>query len=88
MSHQVLWNKIILEEFIRIGGLTETEEMIMRTRVKGWSRVKQADELGMSIASIDRAIARCKAKYDNAERFSPILPPRKGSMEETFKMKK
>lgn len=88
MSKQVPWNKIILEEFIRIGGLTETEEIIMRTRVKGWSRVKQADELGMSIASVDRAIARCKVKYDNAEKFSPILPPRKESVEETFKMVK
>ena len=85
MSKQVPWNKIILEEFIRIGGLTETEEIIMRTRVKGWSRVKQADELGMSIASVDRAIS---SKYLPAEKFSPILPPRKDSVEETFKMVK
>lgn len=76
MSKQVPWNKIILEEFIRIGGLTETEEMIIRTRVQGWSRIKQADKLNMSVASIDRAIKRCKHKYDNVQKYSPVLPPR------------
>lgn len=35
MTHQVPWNKVILEEFIRIGCLSKTEEMIMRTRVHG-----------------------------------------------------
>lgn len=76
MAHQVRWNKIVLEEFIRIGGLTETEEMVIRTRVQGWSRVKQADKLNMSIPSIDRVIKRCKIKYDEAQKYSPILPPR------------
>lgn len=42
MTHQVPWNKIILEEFIRIGCLSETEEMIMRTRVQGWTITKQS----------------------------------------------
>lgn len=40
MSHQVPWNKFILEEFISIACLTKDEEMIMRTRVAGWSRTK------------------------------------------------
>ena len=37
MTHQVPWNKVILEEFIRIGCLSKTEEMIMRTRDKSKS---------------------------------------------------
>lgn len=76
MSRQVAWNKIILDEFIRIGGLTEFEEQIMRTRVGGWSREKQAMEFHCSVATIDRVIKRCKLKYDNASTYSPILPPR------------
>lgn len=76
MARQVKWNKIILEEFIRIGGLTEFEEQIMRTRVGGWSRDKQAIEFHCSVSTIDRVIKRCKLKYDNASCYSPILPPR------------
>jgi len=77
MAHQVPWDKIILEEFIRLGALTETEEMIMRTRVAGMSRVEQSLKFGLSVASIDRAIASCKKKYDAVEQYSYILPPRK-----------
>lgn len=35
MAHQVPWNKIILEEFIRLAILTKDEEAVMRTRVAG-----------------------------------------------------
>ena len=73
---EIPWNKIILEEFIRIGGLTEVEEKVMRTRIAGWSRVQQSMELGMSVATVDRIIKRCRIKYDNVQRYSPILPPR------------
>lgn len=52
MSHQVPWNKIILETFIDEGCLTKDEEIVMRTRVAGWSRTKQAVELGMSISYV------------------------------------
>lgn len=84
MAHQVPWNKVILEEFIDIACLTKTEEMIMRTRVKGWTITKQAYELNLSESTIKRTIARLKIKYDKSQRFSPILPPRKKSSEETY----
>lgn len=84
MSKQVPWNKVILETFIEDAILTKEEEMIMRTRVAGWSRVKQAEEFGMSVATIDRIIKRLKVKYDNVQKYNPILPPRKYSVEETF----
>ncbi len=84
MSKQVPWNKIILEEFIRIGGLTQVEEEVMRTRVAGWTRVEQSMKLGLSLATIDRCIKRLKVKYDNAQIYSLILPPRKESAEETY----
>jgi len=71
------WNKILLEEFIRLGALTEDEEKIIRTRVAGWSRVQQAEELGMSLATIDRHIKNLKEIYDEVQRYSPLLPPRK-----------
>lgn len=84
MSKQVAWNKIILETFIAEGCLTKDEEIIMRTRIAGWSRTKQSMELGLSLSSIDRLIKSCKLKYDNVQKYNPILPPRKESAKELW----
>ena len=84
MAHEVPWCKIILEEFIAEAALTEEEEEIIRTRVAGWSRTKQADKLGMSLSTVDRIIKRLKVKYDNVQKFSPILPPRRSFSEEVY----
>lgn len=84
MANQVPWNKFILETFISEALLTKDEEMVMRTRVAGWSRTRQADELGMSMATLDRIIARLKVKYDHVARTNPLLPPRKMSNKETW----
>ena len=54
MSHQVPWNKIILEEFIRLAILSKDEEAVMRTRVAGWTRVEQSMKLGTSLAKMDK----------------------------------
>lgn len=40
IAKQVLWSKIILEEFVRLATLTPDEEHVLRTRVSGWTRVK------------------------------------------------
>lgn len=84
MSKQVPWNKIILETFIEEGCLTKEEEIIIRTRVAGWSRTKQSYELGLSMSSVDRIIKSLKLKYDNVQKYNPLLPPRKGSAQETW----
>jgi DNA-binding NarL/FixJ family response regulator len=84
MSKQVPWNKVIVEEFISEAMLTQEEEMILRTRVKGWSRTKQSIELGMSLSSVDKHIAMLKKKYDNVQKYDPLLPPRRMSAEETW----
>lgn len=84
MAHQVIWTRAVLEEFIRVGGLTDTEETIMRTRAAGMSRVEQSMKLGMSVSSVDRAILRIKKKYDEAAKWSPILPDRHKNQKETY----
>lgn len=84
MAHQVPWSKVILETFISEAMLTEEEEMIIRTRVAGWSRTKQSIEFGMSIATVDKHIAQLKKKYDNVQKYNPVLPPRKFSAKETW----
>lgn len=84
MAREVMWIKAFLEEFVELGQLTEDEEQILRTRVKGWSRTKQAMELGMSLSTVDRHIRRLKMKYDACQPYSDILPPRKSSKEERY----
>lgn len=84
MSRQVLWSKIILEEFIRLAALTDEEEQVMRTRVAGWSISQQSEMLGMSVSSVNRCIRRLKVKYDGVQPYSPLLPPRKNSASETY----
>ena len=84
MVHQVPWNKIIVETFIEEAMLTKDEEWILRTRGAGWSRTKQAVELNMSIANVDKIISKLKKKYDNVQKYNPLLPPRKPSDQETW----
>lgn len=73
----IIWNKIILDEFLRLAFLTETEEKILRTRIAGWSRVKQSIEMNLSISAIDCIIRMINKKYDMVQPYSSILPVRK-----------
>lgn len=76
--NDIIWNKIILNEFIDLACLTETEEKILRTRIAGWSRVKQSMEFNMSVSTVDSVIRMIKLKYDMVQPHSTILPKRKG----------
>lgn len=82
MSHEVPWNKYIVEEFVELALLTDDEEKILRTRVAGWSRVKQAEAFGMSVSTVDKHIRTLKDKYDSVQKYSPLLPPRKTAIRE------
>lgn len=84
MAHQVPWNKIILEEFINLSTLTKEEEAIIRTRVAGWTITEQALKLNMSESKVQKIVKRLKVKYDQVQKYSPILPPRKFSAAETY----
>lgn len=84
MTKQIPWNKIILERFIELAVLTKDEEEIMRTRVAGWSRTQQAQKLGMSLSTVDKHIAELKLKYDDVQKYDPILPPRRKSKQEIW----
>ena len=84
MSHQVIWSKIILETFIAEANLNKEDEWIMRTRVAGWSRVKQSQTLHISLSCLDKKIRRLKQRYDQVQKTNPLLPPRKFSEQELW----
>lgn len=73
----IIWNKIILNEFIDLACLTETEEKILRTMAAGWSRVKQSMEYNMSVSAIDAVIHTLRKKYDAVQPYSNVLPARR-----------
>lgn len=77
MSNEVLWNTILVDEFIELGGLTEFEETVIRQHAKGRSRTQIAMENDVSLATVDRCIRRLKKKYDSVQPYSLLLPTRK-----------
>lgn len=87
MSHQVYWTRVILEAFLEESGIKDRIEMgdekailldgIMRTRVANWSIVKQAQEFNVSVETINKYTRELKDLYDETEKMSFILPPRK-----------
>lgn len=84
MAHQVPWNNTIIEEFVKLALLSETEEYIIRSRAYGTTITAQAEYLHMSIDNVKKIIARLKKKYDLVQKESTILPPRKFSSQETY----
>lgn len=73
----IIWNKIILDEFLDLAMLTDTEERVLRTRIAGWSRVKQSMEMHISVSSIDSIIRVIGQKYDMVQPYSEVLPARR-----------
>ena len=64
MTKQILWTKTIIEAFIEEGNLNERQEYIIRTRAKGYSILKQAEELNLSVDQVNKDIADWKKLYD------------------------
>lgn len=78
MKPKVPWTKAMLEKFIEEGLLTEDEEQILRTRIAGWSIVKQSIEFGMSTSSVSRIVRNIRRKYLALQpKFPDIFPPMK-----------
>jgi hypothetical protein len=83
MTHQVPWSAKLLDNFIKLGLLNDEEEFVIRTRIKGWSQVKQALELGVSTSTIALICRRLKNKYDDLViQYPDIFPERKKSKAE------
>lgn len=73
---RMIWTKIMIDEFIRLGNLTEAEEQILRLRASNWTITQMEMALPYSRSSINRMIATLKEKYDEVEPYSPILKKR------------
>lgn len=85
MARQIIWTKQTLETFIEEAYLTDEEVKLLRTRIAGWTITEQADDLGISVGTVNRMIRRMKLKYDMVQRLHPdIMPVRKMCAAELF----
>ena len=73
----ILWNNIILDEFIRLAAPTEFEIQLIKSRMADRSRVQQSFDFSRSLPRVDAAIKSIRQKYDAVQPYSSILPPRK-----------
>lgn len=79
MKKDILWNKVLLEEFVSIASLTDLEEKVLRSRLQGYTIAEQSDLFNVSISTINRTLKSIDEKYDDAEKYSFILPRRNKS---------
>lgn len=87
MTKEIFWTKAVLEAFIEEGNLNPRQEFIVRTRAEGYTIVKQAEELHLSVDQVNKDIAEIKRIYDATQVNSSILPPRKKNKKELFESK-
>lgn len=73
------WTKEIYEKFLENAILTDEEKEILYYRIiKHWPQVKQADELHISLSTLNRTLKKCKCKYDEVQKNKSLnLPLRK-----------
>lgn len=80
MTPKIPWTKTMLEKFIEEALLTEDEIQVLRTRVAGWSIVRQSMEMGLSTATVSRIVKSITKKYKAIQpKFPDIFPPFKES---------
>lgn len=77
MARDLTWNKIMLNEFRKLAILTEDEDKVL----SGWSRNKSIVEIaltyGMTERTVSRHLERIRGKYDEVQKFTPLLPARR-----------
>lgn len=93
MSNDLDWNEELYNKFVPELEKEEKNEVllselkkVLETRLKGWKRTKQAQEFGMSMATLDRRIKRLRVLYDRVRRKHPELnlPKRRMSKQEKW----
>ncbi len=86
MVRQVLWTKRVLDAFIMEGNLNRRQEFILRARALGCSIQYLADELNLSTHQVNKDIAELRLIYDATQIHSKVLPERKETSKELFKI--
>lgn len=73
----ICWNNIILAEFRFLAILTDEEDKVLTCWAKEQDQVKIGDACRMDDRTVRRILTRLRAKYDDVQPYSPLLPKRK-----------
>ena len=73
MFSNLILTKAMIEGFIVNGCLNSEDEQIVKLRMARWSREKIAEEMHISVSTLDKRIKRLKDVYDEVQRLHPEL---------------
>lgn len=73
MFSKLILTKAMIEGFIICGCLNSEDEQIVKLRMLRWSREKIAEEMHISVSTLDKRIKRLKDVYDEVQRLHPEL---------------
>ena len=73
MFSKVILTKAMVEDFIINGCLNYEDAMIVKYRTARWSREKIAEEMHISVSTLDKRINRLKQVYDEVQQRHPEL---------------
>ena len=73
MFSKLILTKAMIEGFIINGCLTYEDAQIVKYRMARWSREKIAEEMHISVSTLDKRIKRLKDVYDEVQRLHPEL---------------
>lgn len=73
MFAKLILTKAMIEGFIINGCLSQEEIQIVKLRMARWSREKIAEEMHISVSTLDKRIKRLKKIYDEVQRLHPEL---------------
>lgn len=73
MSHR-LWDKKMFDEFVEQAMLDNEFKVILHDRIHKIPQAVTADNLGISISTLNRKLKELQQMYDVASRHSDMLP--------------
>ena len=73
MFSKLILTKAMIEGFIVNGCLNSEDEQIVKLRMLRWSREKIAEEMHISVSTLDKRIKRLKDIYDQVRKMHPEL---------------
>lgn len=73
MFSKLILTKAMIEGFIVNGCLNSEDEQIVKLRMLRWSREKIAEEMHISVSTLDKRIKRLKNVYDQVRKMHPEL---------------
>lgn len=77
MAKEVNWNKVLYDEFLKLGCFSELQKEVLELHVlKAASITEISLKINKSVSTVNKTIRELKNKYDECQKFSDILPPR------------